>query len=118
MTPSPSDPGTPLALAERGSFDGPAVVGCRSRRFRADAFSAIGGTIMRHPRHATRSVPLAVLAALAVASLRADDATPHRRPARDDIARAFRTNCRRCHTVPDAGRTFHRAWLDQVHRTA
>ena len=35
-----------------------------------------------------------------------------------EIEATFRNKCNHCHTVPDPGRSFDRAWLDQVKRTA
>ena len=34
------------------------------------------------------------------------------------VEATFRNKCNHCHTVPDPGSSFDRAWLDQVNRTA
>ena len=35
-----------------------------------------------------------------------------------NVEAAFKNKCNHCHTVPDPGSSFDRAWLDQVNRTA
>ena len=34
------------------------------------------------------------------------------------VEATFRNKCNHCHTVPDPGSSFDRAWLGQVNRTA
>ena len=34
------------------------------------------------------------------------------------VETTFRNKCNHCHTVPDPGSSFDRAWLGQVNRTA
>tara|TARA_B100001013_G_scaffold316269_1_gene223557 strand:+ start:633 stop:896 length:264 start_codon:yes stop_codon:yes gene_type:complete len=59
---------------------------------------------------------LAALSFIALASwnlpARGEEWTPQK------VEATFRNKCNHCHTVPDPGSSFDRAWLGQVNRTA
>ena len=58
-------------------------------------------------------VPLFFLALLGwSAPARGEDWSPQ------NVEAVFRNKCNHCHTVPDPGSAFDRAWLDQIKRTA